>query len=83
MGPLGGLCLGFCTDYRFKTTINCFGTLMAGLSIYGLGTAVVLRIIDTVVGVILGMVFAWIFHKLIGMKILSIVKISLDEVNDG
>lgn len=56
---------------------------MAGLSIYGLGTAVVLRIIDTVVGVILGMVFAWIFHKLIGMKILSIVKISLDEVNDG
>lgn len=28
MGPMGGLCLGFCTDYRYKTAMNCFGALM-------------------------------------------------------
>ena len=50
MGPLGGLCLGFCTDYRYKTTMNCFGALMLGAGIYGLTGAVTLRIVDTVLG---------------------------------
>lgn len=35
MGPLGGLCLGFCTDYRYKTAMNCFGALMLATGIYG------------------------------------------------
>lgn len=81
MGPLGGLCLGFCTDYRYKTALNCFGALMAGVSIYGLGTAVILRIADTIIGVILGMAFAWVFHKLLGSKFLPAIKSSLDESN--
>lgn len=79
MGPLSGLCLGFCTDYRYKTALNCFGALMAGVSIYGLGTAVILRIADTIIGVILGMAFAWVFHKLLGSKFLPSIKSSLDE----
>lgn len=64
MGPLGGLCLGFCTDYRYKTAMNCFGALMLGTGIYGLQGAVVLRIVDTVLGVTFGLVFAAVFHRL-------------------
>ena len=54
MGPLGGLCLGFCTDYRYKTAMNCFGALMLGTGIYGLQGAVILRIADTFLGVTFG-----------------------------
>lgn len=71
MGPLGGLCLGFCTDYRYKTALNCFGALMIGAGIYGIQTAAVLRITDTILGVIFGMIFAGIFHKLIAEKFLN------------
>lgn len=36
LGPLGGFCMGFCTDYRYKTAMNCFGALMIGAGLYGL-----------------------------------------------
>jgi len=68
MGPLGGLCLGFCTDYRYKTALNCFGALMMATGIYGIQGAVVLRIVDTILGVIFGMIFALLFHKFIGTR---------------
>ena len=71
MGPLGGLCLGFCTDYRYKTAMNCFGALMMAAGIYGVQTAVVLRITDTILGVCFGTIFALIFHKLIAKKCLN------------
>jgi len=71
MGPLGGLCLGFCTDYRYKTAMNCFGALMLAASIYGVQAAVFLRIIDTILGVCFGTLFALIFHKLIAKKYLN------------
>ena len=51
LGPLGGFCMGFCTDYRYKTAMNCFGALMLGAGIYGIQGAVVLRIVDTILGV--------------------------------
>lgn len=70
IGPLGGLCLGFCTDYRYKTAMNCLGALMLGAGIYGLQGAVVLRIADTILGVLFGMAFAWVFHKLIAVRFL-------------
>lgn len=68
LGPLGGLCLGFCTDYRYKTAMNCLGALMLGAGIYGLQGAVVLRIADTVMGVTFGLVFAMIFHQLVASR---------------
>ena len=71
MGPLGGLCLGFCTDCRYKTAMNCFGVLMLGTGIYGLSGAVLLRIVDTVLGVLFGLLFAAIFHRLAGVRLLS------------
>ena len=71
IGPLGGLCLGFCTDYRYKTAMNCFGALMLGTGIYGLQGAVILRIVDTLLGVTFGLVFAAIFHRLAAVRWLS------------
>lgn len=71
MGPLGGLCLGFCTDYRYKTAMNCFGALMLGTGIYGLHEAVLLRIVDTVLGVTFGLLFAAIFHRLAAVHLIS------------
>lgn len=70
MGPLGGLCLGFCTDYRYKTAMNCFGALMLATGIYGLGGAVILRIVDTCLGVTFGLVFALVFHRLAAVRLL-------------
>ena len=70
MGPLGGLCLGFCTDYRYKMAMNCFGALMLGTGIYGLQGAVLLRIADTLLGVIFGLVFAALFHRLAAVRLL-------------
>lgn len=71
MGPFGGLCLGFCTDYRYKTAMNCFGALMIGVGIYGLTGAVILRIVDTLLGVTFGLAFAAIFHRLVAERFLS------------
>ena len=71
MGPLGGLCLGFCTDYRYKTAMNCFGALMLGAGIYGLQGAVILRIADTILGVTFGLVFAAVFHRLAAVRLLA------------
>ena len=70
MGPLGGLCLGFCTDYRYKTAMNCFGALMLATGIYGLENAVILRIADTLLGVTFGLVFAAVFHHLVAARFL-------------
>lgn len=68
MGPLGGLCLGFCTDYRYKTAMNCFGALMLATGIYGIQNAVLIRVADTILGVVFAMLFAMLFHKFIGEK---------------
>ena len=72
MGPLGGLCLGFCTDYRYKTAMNCFGALMLAAGIYGLQEAALLRIVDTILGVTFGLVFAALFHRLAAVRLLPV-----------
>lgn len=70
MGPLGGLCLGFCTDYRYKTAMNCFGALMLATGIYGIQEAVILRITDTLLGVIAAMIIALLFHRFVARRFL-------------
>ena len=70
LGPLGGLCLGFCTDYRYKTAMNCLGALMLGAGIYGIQGAVILRVTDTILGVTFGLLFATIFHQLVAIRFL-------------
>lgn len=68
IGPLGGFCLGFCTDYRYKTAINCFGALMLAAGIYGIHSAIILRIVDTLVGIGFAICFYHLYDLVIGKK---------------
>lgn len=63
LGPIGGLCLGFCADYRWKTAMNCLGALMMASAAYGAQGAVLLRIWDNVLGVVFGLVFVWLYQQ--------------------
>ncbi len=71
LGPVGGFCLGFCTDYRKKTAINCFGALMLAAGIYGARDAVLLRIYDNFIGVILGMIIIYLFYLFIDRRFIK------------
>lgn len=64
-GPIGGFCLGFCTDYRFKNTMNCFGALMMATSLYGVEGSVFLRIFDNIIGVLFAFVFVFLFTQIV------------------
>lgn len=68
IGPLSGFCLGFCTDYRYKTAVNCFGALMTAAGIYGIHSAIMLRIINTLIGVVFA-VFFYYFYEIVIKKI--------------
>lgn len=68
LGPLGGICLGFCADYRFKTAINCFGALMLATGVYGPETAVMLRIVDNIVGVVFGFAVVYLYDILVDRR---------------
>lgn len=68
LGPFGGICLGFCTDYRYKTAINCFGALMMAAGLYGIEGAVILRIADNVLGAIFGFAVIFLYAKLVDRR---------------
>lgn len=74
LGPLGGICLGFCTDYRYKTAINCLGALMLASGLYGATDAVLLRIMDNFLGVLLGVTIVFLHQKLVDSRFDSVVK---------
>ena len=65
LGPLSGFCLGFCTDYRYKTAVNCFGALLLATGIYGLTDSVCLRVFNNLLGVAFSTCFFILFNKLI------------------
>lgn len=65
LGPVGGFCLGFCTDYRYKTAINCLGALMMAAGLYGAGGAAVLRIADNIMGAFLALIIAFVYAKVV------------------
>ena len=63
-GPVGGICLGFCTDYRHKTVLNCFGALMLAAGLYGLEGSVLLRITNNLLGAAFGYAFFVVYQKI-------------------
>ncbi len=63
LGPFGGLCMGFCTDYRYKTACNCLGAIMMAASVYGAHGAAALRVVDNLLGVAFGFVFLVAYQK--------------------
>ncbi|MBS5149970.1 MAG: FUSC family protein [Butyricicoccus pullicaecorum] len=68
LGPVGGLCLGFSTDYRYKTALNCFGALMMAAGVYGIQNAVLLRIQNNILGIIVGLLFIFLYQKLVEQR---------------
>lgn len=67
-GPLGGVCLGFCAEYRYKTALNCFGALMLATGLYGLGGSVGLRIINNFLGAAFGFAFVVLYQLLVNRR---------------
>ncbi len=65
LGPLGGFCLGFCTDYRFKTACNCIGALFMATAVFGLQQSVILRVMNNLLGIVFGYVFLLLFQKVV------------------
>ncbi len=63
VGPLGGFCMGFCADYRFKTACNCLGAIFMATSLYGVQESVFLRVVQNFAGVIFGFLFLLIYQK--------------------
>ncbi len=61
IGPMGGLCLGFCSQYKHKTLLNSLGALLVASSVYGVHQAIFLRVVGTFVGAVFALVFYWLF----------------------
>ncbi len=76
IGPLGGLCLGFCSEYKYKTTMNCLGALMLASSIYGVQNAIMLRIAHTIGGVVFALFFFYIYDHYVGNRYIKKKKVS-------
>ena len=57
LGILGGISLGLCTTYRFKNIFNCFGALALATMLFGGSQAVILRISNNILGLLLGFAY--------------------------
>ena len=67
-GPLCGVVLGFCVDYKYKTAINCFSALLLAAGLYGLGSALLLRIANNLLGVAFACLFGFAYQMLVSRK---------------
>ncbi len=65
IGLIGGFVLGFCTKYRNKTIVICFGALTTAAALYGVEGAAFLRIMNNVIGAIFATLFALAFDALV------------------
>lgn len=71
LGPLCGICLGFCVDYKYKTAVNCFSALLIAVSIYGVPQSLMLRIFNNVFGVVFAYVFLVAFQKIVDWRVVK------------
>ncbi|WP_164507280.1 FUSC family protein [Companilactobacillus furfuricola] len=65
LGIIGGICLGLSATYRFKNVFNCFGALALAFTIFAGNSAVVIRIFDNLVGVLLAVIYVFIWKFLL------------------
>lgn len=63
-GIIGGLMVGFSGSYPWQTSFNCFGALAAAVPIFGLGWAIVIRIVNNIIGVMYSKVYNKIYEKI-------------------
>ena len=50
LGIYSGLLLGLCAAYYWKTLLNCFGALLMATGIFGVTPAIILRIVNNIIG---------------------------------
>lgn len=62
-GILGGLMVGFSGTYSWQTSFNCFGALTAAIPIFGLWWAIVIRIVNNIIGAIYANIYNKLFDK--------------------
>lgn len=63
VGLLGGIGVGFSATYKWQTMFNSFGALAAAAEIFGLHNAVILRVINNVLGCVIAVLFIYVFKK--------------------
>ena len=63
-GLLGGLLVGFSATYSMQTTFNCLGALYSAIDILEIKGVIIFRIINTIFGVLYGLLFHFIFDKI-------------------
>ena len=64
IGLIGGLMVGFSATYEWQTSFNCFGALAAAVPTFGLMGAVIIRIVNNVVGAVYSKCFDRVFNRL-------------------
>jgi len=57
LNAFSGISLGLCTTYRFKNVFNCFGALALATTLFGSTNAMVLRIANNFMGLVLGRLY--------------------------
>ena len=67
-GPACGVVLGFCVEYRYKTAVNCFSALLLATTLYGLSGALLLRVLNNILGVIFAYIFLILFQKIVDSR---------------
>ena len=65
IGVIGGIGVGFSTQYGWQAVFNTFGALAIATELYGLKGAVSLRLIQNVFGVVFALLFCVVFHWLV------------------
>ena len=62
LGIYSGLLLGLCAAYHWKTLLNCFGALLMATNIFGVKSAIILRIINNIIGCCFGVLFYYVYN---------------------
>ncbi|MGL5330276.1 MAG: FUSC family protein [Peptostreptococcaceae bacterium] len=80
IGLIGGLMVGLSATYQWQTVFNCFGALTSVIPVMGLGTAIIMRILNNVFGALYTKIFDNIFDKI--YEKINIKKV-VDEIVEG
>lgn len=65
LGLVGGLCVGFCSNYGWQTVFNAFGALYSAIGVYGPLQAVIIRYAANIFGAAYIFFFDKIMYRLL------------------
>lgn len=64
IGIMGGLMVGLSGTYQWQTVFNCFGALTTAVPLFGLGGAIILRILNNAFGAIYSKIYDKYFEAI-------------------